>query len=366
MPAASLLNEIRSVFRRGRAGVASLLVCGVARPCGAASDQALVDLTWDSPLGCPQAAEVQQQIRTLLSGQENGQWQSSLHVRGTIVPSAQRFELTLLIQQGQASGKRVIASDDCQTLGKAAAVVLGLLIRKEQRLGRELSEQEISGDAAPPPEPAAPGTADPSTPSPAKSDNSQAASEAPKPSAAPPMTPSSRGLAVLLGPALSLDAGTLPNANLGLGLGGGVFVGGWRGFATASVWLSQTYHPFEGQPLAASFARQSAELDFCHAWWLHESFEVGPCVQGVFDHVAAKASGGRLVSRSTDALLFSAGTGLAAFWHLASAGAVALLATGRVATHRPTFSLETPFGLDRVHTIPALTISGSLAYVWIF
>jgi hypothetical protein len=244
--------------------------------------------------------------------------------------------------------------------------VLGLLIRKEQRLGRELSEQEIIGDVGQPVQ-----SAGADNPQPGAMPNTKAAppessakSSQPAPAlvedAKPPWRP------VLIGPVMALDFGSLPHAGLGLGLGAGTFVGAWRAFVTGEFWLPQSIRPLQSQALEAKFRHQSLEATLCHAWALQEHFEIGPCAQVALDRVSAEATGGRLVSRSKAALLFSTGAGLGMSWRSGPHTAVALTAMGRAAVNRPTFVVGSPFGPDEVYEVPALAAAVSLGYVWIF
>ena len=110
-----------------------------------------VELTWEAPQNCSQLSEVQQQLRVLV-GTSSNELTSPLRAHGTIEPLGKRYRLTLVIERSTTRGMRVIESDDCHSLGKAAAVVLGLLVQKERALGRELSESEISGQPQPPSE----------------------------------------------------------------------------------------------------------------------------------------------------------------------------------------------------------------------
>ena len=112
-----------------------------------------VELTWEAPENCSQKlSDVQQQLRALV-GATSDELLSPLRAHGTIEPLDKRYRLTLVIERSATRGVRVIESDDCHSLGKAAAVVLGLLVQKERTLGRELSETEISGQPQPPSEP---------------------------------------------------------------------------------------------------------------------------------------------------------------------------------------------------------------------
>lgn len=365
MLAAPLLNEVRSVSkRRGLSGALLFaMTIGGPVPCDAAQEPYPLELTWDAPQSCPQLDEVEEQIRTLVSGLTDGHWQSSMRARGTIVGSGPRFELTLVIQQGQSSGRRVIASDDCDSLGKAAAVVLGLLIRKE-RLGRDLSEREISGETEQPTQSGAAASAAASPAPSVRPEPPQAKQSSPL--AVSTTTPTEISSLILVAPNLVLDVGTLPGTGYGAGLGAGIAAERWRVFVTGNQWLSQSTRPFAEQLFQATFRRRSADVTGCFVWSLHRVFDAGPCAQFAVDLLSAEASGGRLLSNSETSVLFSVGAGLGAFWHFTPSTAIAFTAMGRLATRRPTFVLETPFGADGVYTVPSVSAGASLGLVWIF
>jgi hypothetical protein len=204
------------VLHRAIQGICLSAVALRASVCLAQPDSP-VELTWEAPKTCPQETEVQQQLRALL-GDLGGVQPTPFLARGTIEPLAGRYRLTLLIERHSARGTRVIESDDCTSLAKAATIVLGLLVRKEKTLGRELSESEISGQpdqpkqaaaqAAKPPEPA-----EPPKPVPPP---------APVPEAPQPMQ------WLLRAPQGHLDFSTLPHLGYGVGLGIGIEYRSWR------------------------------------------------------------------------------------------------------------------------------------------
>src|SRR5512138_3276057 len=106
------------------------------------------ELEWNSPPGCPQQFDVTEQIRAMLGAAPGASLPSGLRATGIIEPIDDRFHLTLTVQVGLIERSRVIVSDDCTSLGKAAAVVLGLLIRREHESGRALSDSDLGGDFA--------------------------------------------------------------------------------------------------------------------------------------------------------------------------------------------------------------------------
>jgi hypothetical protein len=318
----------------------------------------LVELTWEAPANCPQQTEVQEQIQSLVSGLEQAQWQTSLRARGAIEFNGDQFELTLLIQRGRSTGKRVIASDDCRSLGKAAAVVIGLLMRKEQKLGRQLSAGEMNDSVGPPVR-----TSEPS------SSVAEVAASGARGSSLQryDATTATHWHPFIVAPNLTLDFGTLTKPGVGVGLGVGLVARSWRLFVSGEFWPSQTQQLPQslGQSSEATFQRKSAELAGCRGWSWHP-FELAPCAQLAFDHVTAQAAGDRVTPTSQVANLVSVGAGFTGFWHLGHRASLFLMAMGRVAIRRPTFVVQGPFGTDEVHTIPPAALVTSFGCMWIF
>ena len=125
------LNQLRAQsIIRPTCGAASALALWVQSEVCLAQTDLPVELSWEAPENCPQQPEVQQQIRALVGTLGETQRSNPLHVSGVIEPFNERYRLTLLIERKATHGTRVIESEDCQSLGKAAAVVLGLLVRR--------------------------------------------------------------------------------------------------------------------------------------------------------------------------------------------------------------------------------------------
>ena len=358
MSVATLINDRPRLSIRVFIGaVWALTISAATAPC-LANQAPLVELTWEAPANCPQQTEVQEQIQSLVSGLEQAQWQPSLRARGAIEFNGEQFELTLLIQRGRSTGKRVIASDDCRSLGKAAAVVIGLLMRKEQKLGRQLSAGEMNDSVE-----LSARTSEPSSGVP-----EVAAAGAPGSSLRRyDATTATQWHPFIVGPNLTLDFGTLPKLGVGVGLGVGLVARSWRVFVSGEFWSSQTKQLPQGlgQSSAATFQRKSVELAGCRGWSRY-LFEFAPCVQLALDHVTAQAAGDRVTPTSQGANLVSVGGGFTGFWHPGHRASLFLMAMGRVATHRPTFVVQGPFGTDEAHTIPPAALVTSFGCMWIF
>lgn len=322
-----------------------------AEVCPAQADVP-VDLSWEAPEGCSQQVEVEQQIRMLVGTLGEAHQVSRLRVTGSIEPFNERYRLTLVIERKSTHGTRVIESDDCQSLGKAAAVVLGLLVRREISSGRELTESDISGqpELSKPPEAAKP-------------------IAAPRQPEIPPQPPPVARLrswrAIVQGPKVSVDLWTLPRASIGVGLGAGIAHGAWRAFVTGGLWKSQS-STFSGfQPFQADFHRWSLESWLCRGARLNP-FEIAPCALLAFDDVTARASGGGRVPRARSAAWLSVGGGISGYWHIDHNLSLVISGSGRIMTIRPQFLVEGFAGEDLAHKVPLGTFVSSLGFEWIF
>ncbi len=324
-----------------------------------------VELTWEAPQNCSQLSEVQQQLRVLV-GTSSNELTSPLRAHGTIEPLGKRYRLTLVIERSTTRGLRVIESDGCHSLGKAAAVVLGLLVQKERALGRELSENEISGQPEPPSRPekqptlVLPKQAPPTAPA--------------KPQPLPANTRSSRRWQLLLrAPEATVNFMTLPHVGYGVGLGVGVGYQAWRAVVAGTFYPSQAEASTGAQPYRVEFRRKSFEMMGCHGW-RSGVVEVAPCAVLTADDVLAHASGDSLVSTDRTAFWISIGGGISGYVHLFSHLSLVASGNGLIATKRTRFLIPPPpptmfgtlTGIQQAHKVPLGTANGSLACEWIF
>jgi hypothetical protein len=319
-------------------------------------------LEWQSPSSCPQEAEVQEQIRAMLDVAPNSALPSRLRAKGVIEPVESRYQLTLSVQIGEISGSRVISSIGCRSLGKAAAVVLGLLIRKERDLGRELSDSDLGSgfqqsDGAPE---TGQGQAKPVEPRVIKPrDETLKHEKTPEAS-----TPRKRWL-LFRAPTATVDFWTLPQLDLGFGLSAGVRLESWRLFATLGLWKSQSRTAHAEDSYQTTFNRTSVEAWACRSR-KNGVWEVSPCGLISLDFVNASASGDQFTTESQRVALVSAGGGLSGYLHLSSTVALFLSATGRVWLRRPTFVVQAMRDTESVHTVPVATVLSSVGAEWNF
>jgi hypothetical protein len=261
--------------------------------------------------------------------------------------------LTLLIERNTTHGTRIIESDDCQSLGKAAAIVVGLLVRR-QNSGRELTESDISGQPEPPkpPEAAKPIVA----PRPPTLET---------PAQPPPTLRERTWRAVVRGPEVNVDFLTLPRANYGTSLGLGLSHSAWRAFVTGGLWTSQTKTTSGLQAYQADFRRWSLEAWACRGSNLN-SFEIAPCGLLAFDDVRASASGAGRVPTARNAAWLSVGGGISGYLHIHRNISFVVSGSGRIMTNRPQFLVEGMLGEALAHKVPLGTFVSSLGFEWIF
>jgi hypothetical protein len=322
------------------------------------------ELEWESPSVCPAKDEVDEQIRSLLRAAPGSALPSHLGAKGVIEPIGERFQLTLSIRIGQTRGARVIQSDECGSLGKAAAVVLGLLIRKEQDLGRELSDSDLGSEFKSSGKPIEPGPdksqSEPSHPGPSTTTAA--------PAARPQMLdePTQRQWYVLVkGPSVAIDFWTLPNRSLGYGLAAGVLHPPWRLFALATLWSSQERTTTDFETYRTTFKRKSFEVWGCRGW-RSGAFEAAPCIVTAMDLVSAGASSDRLTNTEQRVAIVSAGAGLSLHWYLTPWLSLYLSTTGRVMANRRTFTVREVSGDYATHSVPSGAWLTSIGGEWIF
>ena len=294
-----------------------------------------VELTWEAPKNCPQESEVQKQLRAL-AGTSGGEQSRSFQAHGTVAPLDARYRLTLFIVRSATHGTRIIESDECRSLAKAAAVILGLLVQKEKALGRELSESEINGQPEQPQEPLLQGA-----------------------------DASSLWHFLLRAPLTTVDFITLPRVGYGIGLSVGVAHRTWRALVRGTYYKTENVTSPGFDPYQVKYGRESLDALGCYGW-RSGLIEVAPCADLSADRVAAHASGDSLLSRDKTALWFSIGSGISGYLYFHRHVALVAMGTGRFTTNRARFLVGTVTGTDQAQRVPLVTFDASLACEWIF
>jgi hypothetical protein len=238
--------------------------------------------------------------------------------------------------------------------------VLGLLIRKEQDLGRELSHADLGNDFQTSTKPA-----EPSTPPSGK----PPASGQPNLPDAKSQThdePTQRQWYFLVNvPSATVDFWTLPKRDTGFGIAAGVLHQQWRFFVSATNWSSQQRTITDVETYSSYFKRKSFEIWGCRGWG-SGAFELAPCVVTAMDLVTASASSARLNASEQRVAIFSAGAGMSAYAHLAPWFSLYLATTGRIVANRRQFLVKEISGDFPTHTIPVGAWLTSIGSEWIF
>ncbi|HEY5955684.1 MAG TPA: hypothetical protein VIV60_03985 [Polyangiaceae bacterium] len=344
-----------------------ICVCGILFRANVCFGQlnSPVELTWEAPKECPQDPEVQQQLRQF-AGKVPDEKTSSFQAHGIIQPVEDHYRLTLLIESGAKHGSRVIDSDDCRSLAKAAAIVLALLVQKERALGRELSEDEMSGRPDELQRPENPPAVVAPTPPPATLPPEEPpASPAPNPNEAP----STPWYFLLRAPEFKVDFATLPQPGYGIGLGGGIAYRAWRALVTGTFYLPESVTSPGPRLHDVEYHRQSLSAMGCYGWrsnWSTNAFEFAPCGIVTADRVSAHASGNHLVPHDKAALWVSIGAGFSGYLHLYRHWALVASLSGRITTNRAELLVGAPTGTERTYKVPLGVADLALAFEWSF
>jgi len=337
----------------------------------------VLELRWDAPPQCPTGDAVQDRIRTLVGGMVVRRDQ--LRAEGRIIQSGEKFHLTLIVRSGSAAGVRMLESDSCDHLTGAAAVGLGLLVRRARTattpltsdaLGSPPSETGELSEGPPPTEisqgaPAPAATNMATRPTPRKSEAAGAPAGAlPPPTSTPEVdtAESPRKLKVLLrAPSVEFGIGSLPGLSTGYALGAGAKYENWRAFVTGVYWPR---HSVESQwpAFGVDVTRYAVEFDACRGWY-SGSFEWAPCLHAGLTHLVAGGTGEGVLSVKSTTSVFSAGATLDTKLRLASWAALFLSVTGELHTSRPIFVNKE---IGELYRSQVLGLKFGLGSEWLF
>ncbi len=315
-----------------------------------------LQLGWQAPANCPQAAQVRQKLRDLLGASAGDAAPSRLRADGKIEPIGVRFRLTLNIHYDLVNGTRVVQASSCEDLGGVAAVTLALLFRAEHSSNAPLTARDLGGGSTAAGAENGPageqnrtaGEQDraPATPTvPAK----LAANEQVHTSQSGGSAPSRWRFAFRV-PELRADVGVLPKPSYGIGLAAGLRHDAWRFLASGTFWLAQDYEPGPFTGYGAHFSRVSAELSVCRGWQFTD-FELAPCLLLSLDDVSARGTGVGISSTNPGSAWLSVGAGFQGLWSLNRHLALILGVNGRIATSKPRFISESVGEISQVSPV---------------
>lgn len=346
-------------------------ICGVVAAVSPARAfaQESVELEWESPPECPQRAAVREALRSLV-GEDLWHQTTRLNAHGRVERIGERYRLTLSVREGSTSKERRIESDSCADLGGAAAVTLGLLLKRARAsaaLGTDAGAIASSGN---PDSADAPGnTNETAAQRAARETQRSARRESPdderEDSAADDSGASSarRFHLVLRAPLVSVDLARLPQPSAGFGGGVGFRYAEWRFVAVGRYLLPQTLWAEQFPDVGTRLTRFAVELWSCRGW-RSDAFELAPCLTVGVDHLTARAVGPANIvpssQRFTAALI---GGAAALHYYLADWSAVFLGAGIAVATARPSLSVVE---LGEIGHVGPVQVSVGIGSEWIF
>jgi len=353
-----------------RVAALSALCCGLACAPARAQSPEPVELTWDAPEGCPDAADVQTRIRKLAgSAKPVG---TALRAEATITRTADGgLHLKLIIRAGELVGERNLEGRSCEALAGAASVNLALLLSSQQPLrAADVGEPTAAtpGDAD---DAAQPGATEPA--------NAEPASSGPKPQTQAPQAatqreasevsqasevdaPSTRAWRALLdAPLASLELGPLPRPSLGGALAAGVLLHRWRILAEAGLWLRQELSVDTPPGVGATVDRIDAGLRACRAFPFGR-FELAPCLVVSLRHVSARGRGVHVAAQTAASTWVAAGAGVQARLELASWLSLLASVDARVEGSRPRIIVD---GAGRVGQLGPAAVKMVIGPEWI-
>jgi hypothetical protein len=354
-------------------------IAGCLSSRGASADP--IDLRWEAPANCPQAAAVQRQLQALTG--ELGARRGSVRADGRVEVIGDRYRLTLRLREGADARERTIESDSCVDLAGAAAVSLGIFLRHEP--------EPDAGAAAPPERSGGTGVGSGVAPGDRAAVDRGDANGLPQqaePVSAPKMTPATtpavdgsddeispsseteairakgkRNWEVLLrAPFGGVDLGMVPKPGLAIGLGAGLRYEEWRVLALGSVFRDQRVLASLTDAVGVEVERARAELGLCRGWRTSR-WEVAPCLTLSLDHLTVTGVGVGISPRPRRTSVITPGLSAVAHLYLADWLAIAAGVSGGVRLSRPHLSVD---GFGEVYQLGAYHLGFTLGPEWIF
>jgi hypothetical protein len=329
----------------------ALLVGSLAQPAAAPPVELPVDVSWEAPRGCPDAARILGEIARLLASTEPGPHRK--RVRASAQPrrtadGGWRLQLVIRDDSGETA-RRTLADRSCAVIADATALIVAIAV-----------DPTIQTTGAPAAAPAAPAPPAPARAEPAPATAIAADLSVERPAAAPALRRATR-TRYAAGVFGTGRTGVLPGVDGGAGLSLAGIAGRWR------LELAAGY-VFPGDVTLASNPGAGARL---WQWWL----ALAPCRVADWRRfeflLCAGVEGGALHGRGigdtvapTDGrqpwLALAAGAG--AIWLVGDNVGVRLAAAAALAVLRPAFDL----GSEAVHRTGVLSGRMTLGAEWRF
>jgi hypothetical protein len=327
----------RSVPAGERSVIALAAVC-TALACVPVRAQTadLVELIWNAPEGCSDAADVQARIRKLAAAARPAR--APLRAEATIARKASGdLQLKLVIRAGDLVGERVIEGRSCEALAGAAAVNLALLLGSAEPLGAA----DVGAQPAP------------------VQQKQQAAAPAKPTEKDEVSTRTWRGLLDL--PLGALELGPTVQPSVGGAIGAGVSIDHWRIVAEGTLWLRQKLTVTTPLAAGANVDRSAAALRACLGFPFGR-FELAPCVHVSLQHVSARGTGAHIAARTNDATWVAPGVGVQSRYRLTSWLALLAGVDAAIEGARPRIEID---GVGRVGQLGPAALKIVLGTEWI-
>ncbi len=307
-----------------------------------ASAQARWELTWESPVGCPQREEVLATVRDIVG--ESLADTTTLRAQGRIRQVNGAYRLELRVEDEDGARVRALVAKVCSDLLGASAVVLGLQVKRFAET--HPSDQATPDPTGPDPHSTASKANEPAT-APSKNDGATApGTEPPKrPTEADPgddvvESPTARNRLFFVGlPVGAMAWGSLPEPAWLVGMALGLHQGGWRAWLAGRYQLPQSIAAEAVPEVEAVIDRYSAEAGVSHGW-SSVYFELAPTMVAGVDYLVARGTGDDITSSSVGQIVPFVGGGLTARWLAADWFAVAAGALVEVPLSRPFFTVR--------------------------
>lgn len=188
----------------------------------ASPEQSPIDLAWDAPTECPDAAELLRRTQRLLHAAGRPDAGVGLRARGIVQRNVDGFTLELTLEGSTGAATRRVVDTDCEKLTDAAALIVSIAIDPATVLRADLVPPPPP--QTPPPEPIEPHLADPAV-------HDVDATDVDPPVAQTGGRASARGtpaIALALRAGLGADAITWRPVGLSLGVGAAIVGPGFR------------------------------------------------------------------------------------------------------------------------------------------
>lgn len=319
-------------------------------------------LTWTAPSACPQREEVLLAVRDIVGAQIFET--STLVADGEIRETSGKFRLVLRVTKDGGEQERAVDAKMCEDLLGAAAIVLGLHMK------RIAAEDDAQAAPAPGTDAPTPATGEPSASPGAEGVENAAVKPSLETTREPdnsvPLLPSaaaSRTRSFWLGlPAAGLVIGSLPEPEWTLGASVGWRRERWRLWVSGRYQLPQTIASRAVDEVAAVVDKYTVEVGVSHGWG-GRFFDAAPGVFAGLDYLVARSQGENVTAARAQQPVAFLGAGMALRWLASDWLSVALGVAGEIPLSPPALRVQS---LGEIEKIRPVHLRVSLGLEWNF